>query len=447
MNSRHAFVLDVNKCTGCHACEVACRIANGWPANQSWREVHTFNELHVPGVELVHLSLACNHCHDAPCMEQCPALAYYRDPVTNAVLINAEACLGCGYCAWVCPYGAPKLDAENGVMTKCTLCNDKVRQGGRPACVTSCPTGALEWREVAEAELTQEVPGFAQARTDPSIRVVGVREERRVPAQATPPAQPPWRALRDRITPLITLTHEWPLAVFTLVVAVLVGWLAAHQWGGPRPDWRVFLASGVVGMGLSAAHLGRSRRAWRAPLHVGRSWLSREVVLFSAFLGLGTAVLAWAPVALWPGRLAVVLGAMLLLAVDRVYGVTRVRGGAAWHSAHVLGTGLLLAAVWARVDLLVLLVGSLKFIFYLLRQAGRHRQNLAASLGLTVPRLGFLAAGVGGILANGFSPASLALILAGEMIDRGLYYHELEIPTPASRQLDELAARPQAQGS
>ncbi len=93
MTTRPAFVVDVNQCTGCHACEMACQIANHLPPDRQWREVRTFNELHVPGVELLHLSLACNHCHDAPCMKQCPALAYQRDERTGAVLCSPGATL------------------------------------------------------------------------------------------------------------------------------------------------------------------------------------------------------------------------------------------------------------------------------------------------------------------------------------------------------------------
>ena len=74
--TRAAFTLDVNKCTGCDACTMACQIKNGLPPELQWREVRTFNELHVPGVEMMHLSMACNHCADAPCMQQCPADAY-----------------------------------------------------------------------------------------------------------------------------------------------------------------------------------------------------------------------------------------------------------------------------------------------------------------------------------------------------------------------------------
>ena len=88
MTRRRAFIVDLNKCTGCHACETACQIANAVPGKRRWRRVRTFNELHVHGVEVVHLSLACNHCASAPCMDACPARSYYRDEATGAVLID-----------------------------------------------------------------------------------------------------------------------------------------------------------------------------------------------------------------------------------------------------------------------------------------------------------------------------------------------------------------------
>lgn len=445
MSSRHAFVVDVNKCTGCDACTIACQVANNRPATLQWRQVRTFNELHVPGVELIHLSMACNHCLDAPCMQQCPALAYRRDEITGAVLIDDQACLGCGYCAWVCPYGAPQMDQERGVMTKCTMCNEKVLAGGQPACVTSCPTGALDWRQLAPAELTQDVPGFAEADTAPGIRVEGVKPERRVPHQTTPPAMPPWEKLRARFKPQITLLHEWPLAVFTLLAAVLVGGFAGSRLGGAVCDWRLWLGAGVVGMALSASHLGRLERSWRAPLHTRASWLSREIVLYATFLGLSSAVLAqpgWLPwMSAWSG-LAVACGVGLLLVIDRVYAPVRKAGGGLLHSAEVAGTGLLVAAVLARMDLLIVTVAALKTVLFVTRSSARD------AIGLALPRMGLMVAGVGDVLVLGGQPVSaLVLILGGELIDRGLYYHELEIPTPELLMLTELAGRPAAVGA
>jgi len=150
---RRAFILDLNKCTGCHACEMACRIANDVPGVRRWRRVRTFNELHVHGVEVAHLSLACNHCAAAPCMEACPARSFYRDDSTGAVLIDQNKCIGCRYCSWVCPYDAPQFDEERGIMAKCDFCVERQHSGGEPACVAACPTGALGWGDLNEDEL------------------------------------------------------------------------------------------------------------------------------------------------------------------------------------------------------------------------------------------------------------------------------------------------------
>ena len=103
MNGQKAFVFDVNKCTGCAACQIACSIENRVDAGISWRSVHTFNPRHVPGVPSFHHSIACNHCVDPPCMKHCPALAYSKDPSTGAVTINADSCIGCKLCEWHCP--------------------------------------------------------------------------------------------------------------------------------------------------------------------------------------------------------------------------------------------------------------------------------------------------------------------------------------------------------
>ena len=113
-----AFVFDLNRCTGCNACEIACKIENELPPGMSWREVVTFNESRLPGVPLFSLSLACNHCLDAPCKEKCPALAYSKDERTGAVTVNPSLCMGCKYCQWVCPYDAPKFNATAGVVEK-----------------------------------------------------------------------------------------------------------------------------------------------------------------------------------------------------------------------------------------------------------------------------------------------------------------------------------------
>ena len=86
--SRKTFRFDTNKCVGCHACVVACVIENKTDLPLNWREINTFNQFHYPNLAIFHYSLACNHCADAPCMHNCPALAYTRDLLSGAVTHN-----------------------------------------------------------------------------------------------------------------------------------------------------------------------------------------------------------------------------------------------------------------------------------------------------------------------------------------------------------------------
>lgn len=88
-----------------------------------------------------HLSLACMHCEDAPCIAGCPS-ACLKDPETNLTIFDAANCIGRRSCARACPYGVPGFGAD-GKMVKCDGCYVRVHHGMKPACVKACPTGAL----------------------------------------------------------------------------------------------------------------------------------------------------------------------------------------------------------------------------------------------------------------------------------------------------------------
>ena len=172
---RNAFVFDVNRCTGCQACQLACTLENDLAPDRSWRAINTFNERRYPDVPLFHLSLACNHCAEPACMTACPALAYSVDAGSGAVLIDPDACIGCGYCAWACPYDAPRFDADVGVMTKCTFCNHRLAAGLAPACAALCPTGALSVSPLPEEELSQPIAGFPSGNLQPALKIIPLR--------------------------------------------------------------------------------------------------------------------------------------------------------------------------------------------------------------------------------------------------------------------------------
>jgi len=135
------FTFDPNKCVGCGACTVACMNENGFQYFGSWRSVDSSSSF--PELPLFYLSMSCNHCEDAPCMKNCPALAFFRTEKSGAVLVDQDKCIGCKYCTWACPYDAPKFNKNLGVIEKCTFCDHRLEQGIEPACSQLCPTDAL----------------------------------------------------------------------------------------------------------------------------------------------------------------------------------------------------------------------------------------------------------------------------------------------------------------
>ena len=86
----------------------------------------------------------CMHCVDPGCISVCPVTAMRKDPDTGVVTYHADACIGCRYCVWACPYNIPKWDFDDafGKINKCEFCNHLLAEGKLPACVDRCPTGA-----------------------------------------------------------------------------------------------------------------------------------------------------------------------------------------------------------------------------------------------------------------------------------------------------------------
>ena len=157
--SQYAFYFDSSSCTGCKACQAACKDRNGLPVGVLWRRVYEVTgggwersgEAWVSSVFAYHVSLACNHCERPICMEVCPAAAITQR-ADGIVLLDATRCIGCKYCSWACPYGAPQYDEQTGRMTKCTLCADDIDAGRPPACVAACPMRALDYGDRAELQ-------------------------------------------------------------------------------------------------------------------------------------------------------------------------------------------------------------------------------------------------------------------------------------------------------
>ena len=146
--------LDMEKCSACGACAVACMDQNDIDPDSElpFRNVFCVDRWDSAGVESVCASLSCMHCADAPCVPACPSACLAKDAETGFTLYDNQNCIGCHSCAMACPFGAPSFRAD-GKMQKCDGCYARIKMGMQPACVHNCPTEAL--RLVDEQELKE----------------------------------------------------------------------------------------------------------------------------------------------------------------------------------------------------------------------------------------------------------------------------------------------------
>jgi len=182
-----AKLIDTSKCIGCKACQVACMEWNDLrdeigtnvgvydnPPNmtaQSWT-VMKFAEYENPKGDLEWLIRkdGCMHCADPGCLKACPAPGAIVQYANGIVDFHEENCIGCGYCVTGCPFDVPRISKRDHKAYKCTLCSDRVAVGLEPACIKSCPTGALVFgtkddmkQHAAERVVDLKSRGFAQA--------------------------------------------------------------------------------------------------------------------------------------------------------------------------------------------------------------------------------------------------------------------------------------------
>lgn len=158
MAKQKAFYFDSSACTGCKACQIACQDKNDLPAGLLWRRVFSYGggswvktgEVMAPHNFFTYsVSTACQHCSNPVCLDVCPASAITKR-ADGIVLIDGSKCIGCRYCQWACPYGAPVFNEESSVMTKCNFCYDLQDQGLNPACVDACVMRCLEFGDLDE---------------------------------------------------------------------------------------------------------------------------------------------------------------------------------------------------------------------------------------------------------------------------------------------------------
>lgn len=242
-----AKLIDISKCIGCKACQSACMewndlrdvvgVNTGSYQNppdmsaQSWT-VMKFYEEELPGKGLQWLIVkdGCLHCEDPGCLRACPAPGAVVKYANGIVDFHEENCIGCGYCQTGCPFNVPRFSGVDNKAYKCTLCSDRVAVGLEPACVKSCPTGALvfgskaDMKDLAEERITElRERGFEKASTyDPA----GVRGTHVL--FVLPHGDPElYRLPKDpRVSPLVAMWRSGAaksLGVFTMFAVVVAG--------------------------------------------------------------------------------------------------------------------------------------------------------------------------------------------------------------------------------
>jgi Fe-S-cluster-containing dehydrogenase component len=154
---RHGLVIDLERCTGCDTCTIACKVENKIEVGSGVR-VETVGDTNRdnpagkhPDLNVYYLPIICMHCDQPPCREACTTEAIYQRP-DGIVLIDEEKCDGCQECLSACPYQALVFDADSKVMRKCNLCFERLDQGFEPFCALCCGNEAIFWGDLTDPQ-------------------------------------------------------------------------------------------------------------------------------------------------------------------------------------------------------------------------------------------------------------------------------------------------------
>jgi len=153
--NHYAFLFDATRCIDCRSCMVACSVENNIPMDKTRIWVAGIGvKGEFPNLETASMVYHCMHCDLPDCLSACPVGAYTKR-TDGPVIYDPKKCIGCRYCMNACPFGVPHFDYDKGLIEgafidKCTMCPQRIDNGLDPACVSTCPTDALEFGERSE---------------------------------------------------------------------------------------------------------------------------------------------------------------------------------------------------------------------------------------------------------------------------------------------------------
>jgi DMSO reductase anchor subunit len=399
--------------------------------------------------------------------------AYEKDPITGIVKHLDDQCIGCQYCTFTCPYEVPQYNAKRGIVRKCDMCSGRLAAGEAPACVQACPNEAIAIRVVDQRQALDDAQGDAFLPGTPSPAIT-------VPTTVYRTAQPPPRNLLPadffHVTPshhhlpLVVMLVLTQLSVGAFVVDAVVGRLLSGHLAQPAHALAA-LAVGLAALAASVFHLGRPRFAFRAVLGLRTSWMSREIVAFGAF---ATAAMGYAIVCLRgygtpelremlrgavaaTGLVGIGCSVLIYHATRKAWWTSSITGFKFFMTAAVLGlasTATTLTMTQREPDLVAALMRLLVFatalkllgeLAVLVHLRDKRYTELKRSAVLLVRDLRpwsvmRIACGlIGGVvvpaaalalddMARPVTLASLALLLAGELLERTLFFAAASAP-------------------
>ena len=214
MTGKKAFLIDVDKCTGCSLCIIACKdehVESAYPpwtrpqpdTGHFWIAVRALERGRTPRVRMSYLPLLCQHCANAPCIKACPEGAI-KTRTDGLVWIDPVTCTGCGLCREACPYDVIYANRELGIAQKCTGCAHRVDDGALPRCADVCPHDAIVFDDEAGRVFTDAGRGQPLAVYHPEYKA-----QPRVYWRGLPK---PWiagtlvDAVSDEVIPGVTVT-------------------------------------------------------------------------------------------------------------------------------------------------------------------------------------------------------------------------------------------------
>jgi Fe-S-cluster-containing dehydrogenase component/formate-dependent nitrite reductase membrane component NrfD len=263
---RYGFVIDQDRCIGCHACTVACKEEHQVPVGVFRTWVKHIEKGEFPNTSRHFGVMRCNHCDDSPCTEICPTSALYRR-ADGIVDFDNRRCIGCKACMQACPYDALYIDPNNNTAAKCNFCAHRVEMSLEPACVIVCPTQAIlagdldnpdsnVSRVVATQKVSVRKPGKG---TQPKLYYVGIEGDLLEPTRISRKDTYFAADRRDRATQatandVSNLTGALAREVYDVPHPAPWGWkIAAYLWTKAIAAGLLLVAAILLSLGSLAS--------------------------------------------------------------------------------------------------------------------------------------------------------------------------------------------------